>query len=133
MKWLLVVFAILCLGASGAQDRKKKKEKPPDVQIMELKIKRVEAEVTLDGRVRATGEKPVENLILVFEFLKSNKAVASSRRVTTDDPVLEPGDDTVFHAATTYPMDATECRVRAYLSGDRELSVANPGPFPIEQ
>jgi hypothetical protein len=128
MKLLLVALAALALCASPAD----KKKKPPDVQVLLVKAVHDGADITVDGRVRATAEKPIVDLVLAFDFLASGKQVITTRKVAVDEPTLENGDEAAFHAATTYPRNAVEILVRAYISGDRELTVANPGPFPIE-
>jgi len=131
MKGLLVAIALLALCASGA-DRKKSS----DVEVLLFKAVHDGTEVTVDGSVRATAEKPIQDLTLEFEFLASGKQVVTTRRVAVDEPTLEKGDEAAFHAATTYPQNAIQIRVRAYSSGRTgaglELVVANPGPFPIE-
>ena len=128
MKLLLVALAALALCASPAD----KKKKSPDVQILLVKAVHDGADITVDGRVRATAEKPIVDLVLSFDFLASGKQVITTRKVAVDEPTLENGDEAAFHAATTYPRNAVEILVRAYVGGDRELIVANPGPFPIE-
>jgi hypothetical protein len=131
MRWLLVGIAVWALCASGA-DKKKKSE----VEVLQLKAVHDGADVTVDGRVRSTAEKPIQNLVLEFEFLASGKQVVTTRRIAIDEPTLDKGDEAAFHAATTYPTNAIQVRVRAYISGDissgLEATVANPGPFPIE-
>jgi hypothetical protein len=131
MRWLLVVIAVLALCASGAD-----KKKSSAVEVLLFKAVHDGADVTVDGRVRATAEKPIQNLVLEFEFLASGKQVVTTRKVAIDEPTLENGDEAAFHAATTYPRNAIQIRVRAYAGGDAngglEVILANPGPFPIE-
>jgi hypothetical protein len=88
MKWLCVAIAAACLVGAGAQERKKKL---PDVRVLEVKCVNLQGEVTLDGRVRSNSEKPIEGLILTFDFMASGKKVLSTRRITVDEPVLETG------------------------------------------
>ena len=128
MKWLLVAIAALALCASGAD----KKKKPLDVAVVSVKVVRDGTDVTVDGRVRATAEKPILDLVLEFDFLAFGKQVVTTQRVAIDEHTLEDGDEAAFHAATAYPPNAIQILVKAYASGDRSLSVANPGPFPIE-
>ena len=128
MKWLLVAVAALALCASGADNKKK----PSDVEVLLVKAVHDGADVTVDGRLRATAEKPIHGLVLEFDFLAAGQEVATTRRVAIDEPTLRKGDEAAFHAATPYPRNAIQILVRAYSSGDRLLSVANPGPFPIE-
>jgi hypothetical protein len=127
MKWLLVALAALALCASGAD-----KKKPLDVAVLSVKVVHDGSDVTVDGRVRATAEKPILDLVLEFHFLASGKQVVTTQRVAIDEHTLEDGDEAAFHAAAAYPPNAIQILVKAYAKGDRALSVANPGPFPIE-
>lgn len=127
MRWLLVAMAALALCTSGAD-----KKKSSEVEVLLVKAVHDGTEVTVDGRVRATAEKPIVGLELEFAFLASGKQVLITRKLTIDEPTLENGDEAAFHAVTTYPRNAIEILVRAYIGGNHELIVANPGPFPIE-
>jgi hypothetical protein len=127
MRLLLVLLAALALCASPAD----KKKKSSDVEVLLFKAVHDGTDVTVDGRVRATAEKPIQDLEIGFDFLASGKQVVTARKVAIDEPSLENGDEAAFHASTTYPRNAIQILVRAY-RGDMELVVANPGPFPIE-
>jgi hypothetical protein len=127
MKCIVLALVVLCLSASGAD----KKKKPPDVQIVEIQVKREGVQVTLDGRVRATAEKPLIELSLAFEFRGPGKVVLTSKTATIDEMTLEPGDEASFHAATGCPQKAVDYIIKAYTQDYREINVANPGPYPI--
>jgi hypothetical protein len=127
MKCLVLALAFLCLSASGAD----KKKKPPDVQIVEIAVKRDGTQVTLDGRVRVTAEKPVIELSLAFEFRGPGKVVLTSKSTQLDEVSLEPGEETSFHAAAECPAKAVDYIVKAYSQDYRELNLANPGPYQI--
>jgi hypothetical protein len=126
MRLLLVVLAALALYAFPAD-----KKKNAAVEVLTVKALHDGTDVTVDGRVRATADKPIVDLLLGFEFLASGKQVITTRKVAIDEPSLENGDEAAFHASTTYPRNAIQILIRAY-RGDMELVVSNPGPFPIE-
>jgi hypothetical protein len=126
MRLLLVVLAALALYAFPAD-----KKKNAAVEVLTVKAVHDGTDVTVDGRVRATADKPIVDLLLGFEFLASGKQVITTRKVAIDEPSLENGDEAAFHASTTYPRNAIQILIRAY-RGDMELVVSNPGPFPIE-
>lgn len=127
MRMLLIALAALALSAAAAD-----KKKPPDVQVLEVAIIREGDIVTLDARVRATGAKPLENLKLAFDFIGSGKKVLASRSIEIDERVLEPGEESVVQAETSYPPLTIQVKLRALLPGARELDIANAGPFPIQ-
>jgi hypothetical protein len=131
MRWLLVAIAALALCASGAD-----KKKSSEVEIVLFQAVHDGSDITVDGSVRSVVEKPIQDLVLEFEFLASGKQVVTTRRVAVDEPTLQKGDEAAFHAATAYPQNAIQILVRAYAgggnSGGLELIVANPGPYPIE-
>lgn len=124
---MLIALGILCLCASGAD----KKKKPPDVQILDVKVRREVDRVTVDVLVRAIGEKPIHDLVLAFDFMASGKSVMATKQAGVDEETLKPGDEASIHAQTEYPTRSIEYKVRAFQQGDRELVVANPGPYPI--
>ncbi len=127
MKLALVALCVFCLCVSGAD----KKKKPPDVQVIEMKVRREGDRVTVDGRVRATGEKPIRRLVLALDFLASGSTPISTRRAEVDEDTLNPGDEGSVHAEASYPTNSLRYLVRAYGGDGRELEVANPGPYPI--
>jgi hypothetical protein len=127
MRLLLVALAALALCASPAD----KKKKSSEVEVLLFKAVHDGVEVTVDGRVRATADRPIQDMTLGFDFLAAGKQVVSTRSVAVDESTLENGDEAAFHATTSYPRNAIQILVRAY-RGDMELTVANPGPFPIE-
>jgi hypothetical protein len=128
MKVLLVALAALALCASPAD----KKKKSSDVEILLVKAVHDGTDVTVDGRLRATADKPLLDVVLEFVFLASGKQVVTTRTTAIDEPSLENGDEAAFHAATSFPRNAIQVLVRASAGGGRELIVDNPGPFPIE-
>jgi hypothetical protein len=128
MKLIVVALTLLCLSASGAD----KKAKPPDLQIVQMDVKRNGAEASIDGRVRATGEKPLLKLTLAFEFRGPGKVVLTNKRTPVDDAdMLEPGEEGALHVATACPEKAVDYIVKAYVEGFREIKVANPGPYQV--
>jgi hypothetical protein len=122
---LLVAF---CL-SSGAQDKKKK---PPDVQVLETKGRREEGKFNLDGRVRVTAEKPLRGLVLIFDFISPEHAVISSQKTTVDEDTMKNGQEGSYHVETRDSARAVQYKIRAFDIGERELRVANDGPFVIE-
>jgi hypothetical protein len=125
MRFVAIVAAALCL--CHGQDKKKK---PPDIQVLEVKVRREGNMVTIDGRLRATGEKPISRLVLSFDFL-SEHATLVTKKAGIDEDALKTGDEAPFHVETDCPAKAVELKINAFKNGNVELIVGNSGPHPI--
>jgi hypothetical protein len=125
---ICALLAAFCL-CSGAQDKKKK---PPDVQVVETKCRREEGKFNLDGRVRVTAEKPLRGLVVVFDFISPEHAVISSEKTAVDEGTMKSGQEGSYHVETRDNARAVQYKIRAFDMGERELRVANDGPFVIE-
>lgn len=107
-------------------------QKRPDVQVLEVKARRVdEGKVAVDGHVKV-GEKPVKGLVIVFDFLSSEGDTLTSQKIAVDEEELDRGEESTFHAATMNPPGAVRFRLRAFDTADRQLRLGNSGPFTIE-
>ena len=124
MRYLLglLLVAAVCLLAA---DRKPKGKKPPDIEVLELKVRRVEGKVTLDGRVRNGGEKVLSGVVLIFDFLAPGKVPLTTQKTNLDEENLEPGKEASFRAEMVDPVRAVECVLSgAQDSGGRDLRLA---------
>lgn len=115
-----------------AQDRKKP-EKPPDIVVVETTARRDNGRVALDGKVRNAGERPIERLVLYFDFTAPGGGVVTRPKTQLETEVLQPGEEAEYHTEMVDPVRAVEFRVSlAQDSKKRDLRIANPGPFPVE-
>ena len=128
MRRAAILTAILVLTLAGAD----KKKKPPDVTIVECKGRRSSGKITFDGRVRNTGEKTINGLVLLFDFLSSDKVILTTLKGPTDDEVLDPGNESSFHLESDEPPRAVSYQLNAVDHSGRDLRLANAGPFAIE-
>ena len=129
VKPLWIIVTILLAGAlCGAE----KKPKPPDIEIVEASAHRGETRISLEGRVRNSGEKPIKKLILIFHFMAPGKQVITSQSAPVDEELLAPGEESVFHMELNDPPRSVEFQIGAADGSSRELRVGKPGPFPIE-
>src|SRR5947209_5598991 len=124
----VILTVILVLTVSGAD----KKKKPPDITIVECKSRRGDSKITFDGRVRNTGEKTINGLVLLFDFLSSDKVVLTTLNGPVEDEVLQPGAESTFHLESDQPPRAVTYQLNAVDRNGRDLRVANAGPFAIE-
>lgn len=129
MRFLLLAAVILSLCAPATGQRKKK---AADIEVMETRARRVEGKITLDGRVRFTGERPARGLVIVFDFLSPEHEVVTSQKTQVADDVVRAGREASYQTVLVDPVRAVSYQVRAFDAGERDLSVANPGPYPIE-
>jgi len=109
-----------------------KPKKPADVQMLETKAVRDAGRISVDGRVKATGEKPLRGLVIFFDFRSPEKEVVTSQKTVIDDATLEPGQEGVFHNEMVDAPRAVNYTIRAFDIHEKELRVANPGPYIIE-
>jgi hypothetical protein len=125
MRVLTAALLFFALSAAVAQ-------KKPDVRILETKAVREGANISMDGRVRVTSEKPLRGLVIVFDFRSPEKEVVTSQKAVIDENMMEKGKEGAFHSEMADEARVVRYTVRAFDTHDRELSVANPGPYPIE-
>ena len=125
----LLLVAAVCLAAPDA--KKQKKEKPPDVEL-EVSAHRMENVIRMDGRVKNVSEKPINGLVLSFDFMDSSGRVITTQTAPLDEETLEPEKEASFHVQLTDPVRAVEFQVGATDDAGRILRVSKPGPFAIE-
>jgi|SRR5579863_2516291 len=106
--------------------------KPPDVQVVEAKCHRTEDKVTLDGKVKITGEKPLKGLVLEFVFLSDSAQVLTTQKTEVSDETIRKDEEESFHVEAYNTPGSIRYKIRAYDSADKELRIGNDGPFIIE-
>ncbi len=126
MRYFVLAVAVLWLGTSVAAPKK------PEVQVLEAKARRDSGKILVDGRVRVTAEKPLHGLVIVFDLLAPENNVVASEKAVLDDKAVEHGQERVCHSETGENARAVRFRIRVFDMGERDLRVANSGPFPIE-
>jgi hypothetical protein len=129
MKVLTILSLFLALFAAAAQQKGKK---PADVQILETKAVRDGAKIKVDGKVRVTGEKSLHGLVIIFDFRSPEKEVVTSQKAGIDEDNMETGQEGVFRSEMADSARAVRYTVRAFDMHEKELRVANPGPYPVE-
>ncbi len=129
MKVLTILSLFLALFAAAAQQKGKK---AADVQILETKAVRDGTKIKVDGKVRVTGEKPLHGLVIVFDFRSPEKEVVTSQKAVIDEETMETGREGVFRSEMADSARAVRYTLRAFDTHEKELRVANPGPYPVE-
>ncbi|HTM47161.1 MAG TPA: hypothetical protein VL285_00665 [Bryobacteraceae bacterium] len=129
MKPLQIILVLaLAFGSAAAE----KKKKAPDVEILEATARRGESKISLDGKLRNSGEKPIKQLMLLFDFMAPGRQVVTTQKAPIDEELLEPGKEAVFHMELNDPPRSVEFQINAAEGSGRELRVARGGPFAIE-
>jgi hypothetical protein len=123
---------ILLLALAAIPISAQKKHKPPDLEVLEVTAHRGEEKVSVDGRVRNSGEKPIKELTLLFNFLAPGNEAIDTEKGEIDEQLLEPGKVASFHMEANAPPRAVQFEIVAQDGSGRELRVGNAGPFTIE-
>lgn len=126
--WLLAL-ATLCFAAT---QKRKSPPPPPAVQILEVVPRRSEGLITIDGRLRNIGARPLEGLELVLDFAASDGQVITRQRGAVETDPLDPGQEAEFRWQMRDHPRAVSVRIRAVARKDAELPVKNAGPHFIE-
>jgi hypothetical protein len=129
MKSSSIALLVLALFSAGAQQKNKK---PADAEIVEAKVIREPTRITVDGKVRVTGEKPLHGLVLYFDFRSPEKEVVTTQKAVITEETVEAGYEGAFHSEMADAARAVRYTVRAFDIHEKELRLANTGPFPIE-
>lgn len=128
-----VVFVLLSLATMlYPAEKKRNLPKPPDLEVVEAVARRLEGQISIDGRVRNCGEKPLNKLKLFFDFMAPGRQVITTKNSEIEDGILEPGSESEFHLRLVDPVRAVEFRINAEEGSGHELRVDKNGPFPVE-
>ena len=126
---LALIFAALTL--SGA-DKKPKKSKPPDIEMLEVSAKRSEGLIAIDSKVRNVGEKPIRGLTVVFEFFGPGHVPLTTQKATVEEETLDKGEEATIRAQLSDPVRAVSIEISAVDEPGHDLKIVKPGPYPIE-
>ena len=121
----------LLLGTLLFAQEKKRKLKPPELEIAAIEVRRDVDLITLDGRVRNTGERPAEGIVFLFTFFAPGRQPLTTQKGTMDNS-LEPGEEREFRFQVQSPARAIEITIDAHDGQQRDLKVLKPGPYRIE-
>jgi hypothetical protein len=133
MRKVVPVLLLALATLSTAGDRKRNQPlKPAEIEIVEVTVQRGEERVSLDGRVKNSGDRPAAGVVLIFDFFAPGRQPVTSKRGALEAETLGPGETAEFHAYVPAPPRAVEIRIQAEEGNGRELKVVKPGPYAIE-
>ena len=128
-----VVTALLILASLlYPQTKKRKSPKPPDLEIMKVDARRTADGISIDGKVKNAGEKPLRGVVLLIDFLAPGKEVVTTKSGPVEIDELAPGDESEFRLQINDQNRAVHIRFNAEDKDKRDLRVENAGPFVIE-
>ncbi|MBM3811977.1 MAG: hypothetical protein FJW20_10130 [Acidimicrobiia bacterium] len=130
--FLAALLLAIAIPAQKGRPRPVPGPKPPEVQLVEIRVHREPRIVAVEGRVRNNSDRSFKGLVLFFEFLESDgKMISRKNTLVTSNP-MAPGDDTEFITQTPDQARAVHIRVEAEDKDGRYLRVDKPGPYAIE-
>jgi len=133
MRFAAIALLLVSLFTLAAQQKQKQKQKkPPDVQVLETRARREDTRITLDGKVRVTGDKPLKGLVSGLDFRSPEKEVVTTQKTVVEEETLEIGREGAYHVEMADTARAVRYEIRAFDFHEKELRVSNTGPFPIE-
>jgi hypothetical protein len=109
-----------------------RKPRKADIEVLRLHTLRQEGRITYEGAVKVTAEKPVQGLLLQFEFFESRGVLLSQQKIQIEDATLAPGAERDFHVQGNDVPRAVRFRVLAYDAGGRDLTLSGEGPYPLD-
>lgn len=121
----------LVLGSTAMAAERKKKPKPAEISFVDVMSRREGELITVDGKVKNTGERPADGVILKFDFLDTSKVPLTTQKGAIDDESLEPGEECEFRFQVDAPPRSVFIRVEAYGGNGMDIKSANAGPFTI--
>ena len=132
MKPLQVTLLLSMIAAVSLTGADRKKPKPAEVLVLEASARRDGDHIKMDGRVRNSGERPIQGLILSFDFFAPGKTPLTTQKGAVEEELLEPGKEAAFRMELGDIGRAVSFQINAFDESGRDLKVIKPGPFPIE-
>ena len=129
MRW---VIAVGLVALAAAAQKKGKEPKPPEITVVEFKVRRDAGVVAVEGRVKNGSDKPLKGVVLFFEFLEPSGRMIQRKNTQVTENLVEPGEEGEFTAQTTDPVRAVQVRLDAEDKEGRYLRVDKPGPYTID-
>jgi len=127
-----VVALLMLASLLYPQAKKSKKPKPPDLEIMKVDVRRTAEGISIDGKVKNSGEKTLRGVVLLIDFLAPGKEVLTTKNGPVEAEQMAPGDEAEFRLAINDQNRAVHIRFNAADKDKRDLRVENAGPFTIE-
>jgi hypothetical protein len=133
------MIRVVCLAlAAAALVPAASKKKPKSTALLKMEVVEATARrtpdgrVEMDGRILNSGQRTIEQLVLIFRLTAPSNEVITTQRGKLDTAVLEPGEEAEFHWQMRDHARAVKFQVEATDRYANQLTVEKPGPYPIE-
>ncbi len=128
----LIAALLILASLLYSQDKKSKKTKPPELTIVSVSVHRTNEGISIDGKVKNSGLKPLTGVVLLIDFLAPGKEVLTTKNGPVETDLMAPGDEAEFRLQINDQSRAVHIRFKAEDKDKRDLRVDNSGPFTIE-
>jgi hypothetical protein len=130
MRTLLLL--VLAAVPAAYPQKKAPQPKPAFIEVVEVAAHRDPTQLNIDGKLKNTGERTANELIIMVDVLDSDKRTLTTQKGGSDPASIEPGEEGEFHAQMALPPRAVYIRLSFEEPGGRYLKANNTGPFTIE-
>ncbi len=109
-----------------------RKDRAPDVAVIEMAVKRQDDVITLDGKVKNVRRGAIAGLTMIFRFEDNDRRVITTQRLKIDEASLGSGEESEINAQLKDAPQAVQVRILSETGEGADLRVSNDGPFMIE-
>jgi hypothetical protein len=128
----LFSLCLLTAGAAAGFFQKKAQPKPAVIEVLEVAAHRDQTQLNIDSKVKNTGERVANELVVIVDVLDSDKRTLTTQTGSSEPASLEAGEEGEFHAQMPLPPRAVYIKLSFEETGGRYLKATNIGPFAIE-
>jgi hypothetical protein len=114
----------------GQQNKQQLRE--AEIEVSQAVVRREDSRITIDARLKNTGEKPARNLAIYYEVLDSDRNVLTRQKGGIDQKDLEAEDEAEIQVQMHFHARAVYVRLEFEDGSGRTLKATNAGPFAIE-
>jgi hypothetical protein len=130
MRSLLLILLAATLGAY--QGKKAPQLRPPALEVNDMTAQRDQELLVIDCKLKNTGERPAEKLVVIVDVLDSDKRAITTQKGGSDPESIEPGEQADFNAQMRLPPRAVYVRLSFEDGAGRDIKSNKTGAVAIE-
>ncbi|HYI95280.1 MAG TPA: hypothetical protein VEX68_17195 [Bryobacteraceae bacterium] len=127
-----LLLTLLATTLVAYQGKKAPQLKPPLLDVIDLTAQRDQALLVIDCKLKNTGERPAEKLVIIVDVLDSDKRAITTQKGGSDPESIEPGEHAEFNAQMRLPPRAVYVRLSFEDGAGRDVKANSAGPVAIE-